>query len=85
MYLVHAQKVGINTPTPYSKLTVAGSAHITGTTKTANLQIINGAGANLILQSDANENASWVVPGSVRPGFVHYIGELYQEGIVVSV
>ena len=85
MYMVHAQKVGINTPTPDSTLTVNGSAHITGNTKIANLQITNGAGANKILQSDANGNASWVTPGAGGSGFTHYIGELYQGGIVVAV
>ena len=66
---VHSQKVGIGTSTPDSLLTVNGSAHILGTTKTTNFQLNNGAGNGKILQSDASGNASWVtsVTGSNMP------------------
>jgi hypothetical protein len=62
--------VGIGTSTPDSTLTVAGSANISGTTKTTNLQMTTGAGANKVLQSDAIGNASWVVPSALPQGTV---------------
>ncbi len=49
-------KVGIGTTTPAAKLDVVGS------TKTATLQITNGASNGAVLTSDANGNASWVAP-----------------------
>jgi uncharacterized protein (TIGR02145 family) len=61
----HAQKVGINTDTPDSTLTVAGSANISGTVKSSKLQVTSGAGANKILQSDSLGNAVWVNQASI--------------------
>ena len=68
--------VGIGTINPAQKLDVFG------TTKTTNFQMTNDAGANRILQSDANGNASWVTP--VVSG-IHTIGESYGGGIVFYV
>ena len=62
------QKVGINTTTPDSTLTVAGSANVTGTVKTSKFQITSGAGLNKILQSDAEGNARWVSQSASLPG-----------------
>lgn len=48
-----AGNVGIGTVTPQQKLDV------TGTTRTTNFQMTNGAAAGRFLQSDASGNASW--------------------------
>lgn len=48
--------VGIGTTAPAAKLDVAGS------TKTTNLQLVSGASAGYVLQSDVSGNASWVNP-----------------------
>ncbi|MBK9103650.1 MAG: hypothetical protein IPL92_03585 [Saprospiraceae bacterium] len=50
-----ATNAGVGTaPVANQKLTVAGK------TTTTNLQMTTGAGANLVMQSDASGNASWV-------------------------
>jgi hypothetical protein len=83
-----SQNVGINTATPDSTLTVAGSTHITGNTliggktKTTNFQMTTGAGANKVLTSDATGNAAWVTPAASG---AHTIGESYGGGIVFYV
>ncbi len=48
-----AGTIGIGVPVPTEKLEVAGK------TKTINLQVTNGAGANKVLTSDATGNATW--------------------------
>lgn len=54
--------VGIGTNAPAEKLDVAGK------TKTAALQMTNGASAGHILQSDASGNATWVSPSTLGGG-----------------
>lgn len=49
-------RVGIGTSTPGSQL------HVAGKTQTNNFQMTNGAGANKVLTSDANGNATWETP-----------------------
>ena len=46
-------RIGIGVPVPTEKLEVAGN------TKTIGLQVTAGAGANKVLTSDANGNATW--------------------------
>ena len=53
IYNSNSGNVGIGTSTPSQKLEVSG------TTKTTNLQMTNGAAAGKILQSDASGNANW--------------------------
>ncbi len=56
-----ATNVGVGTaPVANQKLTVGGK------TTTTNLQMTNGAGANLVLQSDATGNGSWVSPSTLN-------------------
>jgi hypothetical protein len=52
------ENIGIGTDTPTANLDV------NGTIKTTQFAMTSGAGANKVLQSDANGNASWVDPGS---------------------
>ncbi|MCB0647132.1 MAG: hypothetical protein KDC49_10740 [Saprospiraceae bacterium] len=54
--------IGIGTITPSQKLDVSG------TTKTTNLQITNGAGTGYILKSDASGNASWATETDPKVG-----------------
>ncbi|MEQ1743802.1 MAG: tail fiber domain-containing protein [Saprospiraceae bacterium] len=51
--------VGIGTTSPSQKLDVSG------TTKTTNFQMTDGATDGYVLQSDASGNATWVAPSSV--------------------
>lgn len=53
--------VGIGNTNPTTKL------EVTGTTKTTNLQITNGAANLYLAQSDASGNVTWVSPSSVVP------------------
>ncbi|MBK9103649.1 MAG: hypothetical protein IPL92_03580 [Saprospiraceae bacterium] len=56
-----ATNIGVGTaPIVNQKLTVAGK------TTTTNLQMTSGAGTNLVLQSDASGNASWVNPNTLN-------------------
>jgi hypothetical protein len=57
--------VGIGNTTPAQKLDVSG------TTKTVNLQITNGANAGYVLQSDASGNAAWVSPTAVATNNIY--------------
>jgi len=54
--------VGIGTTAPAAKLDV------NGVTKTTGLQLTSGADAGLILQSDVDGNAGWVLPTTINTG-----------------
>jgi hypothetical protein len=59
MAITNSGNVGIGTSAPGAKLDV------TGKTKTATLQVTNGAMDNYVLRSDASGNASWINPTSL--------------------
>ena len=61
MRITSGGNVGIGTTNPSTKL------EISGTTKTTNFQMTNGATNNYILKSDASGNASWVNITSLTP------------------
>lgn len=61
--------IGIGVPVPTEKLEVAGK------TKTTNLQVTNGAGANKVLTSDANGNAIWTTPVSSNANTGVHLGK----------
>lgn len=67
--IVNAQKVGVNTTSPDSSLTVIGSTRITGNTLIGgNLKLPTGAGTGKWLRSDAGGNATWSVETGLPAG-----------------
>ena len=79
--ITSAGNLGIGVSAPTQKLEVAGK------TKTTTLQVTNGAGANKVMISDANGNASWsstVTPSSltrsiaIAPGMFSNTGGQYN-------
>jgi hypothetical protein len=59
LVVLKSGNIGIGTSSPTNKLEVSG------TTKTTNFQMTNGASNNYILKTDDNGNASWVNPSTL--------------------
>ena len=69
---VDAVKVGINTTTPTERLEIQGSVKIVDGTQ----------GAGKVLTSDAAGKGSWQASTGNVGGFVHYLGEDFNGGII---